>query len=138
VEGEQLKLTWGETAWKAVGLQPSRLAEHYAQKKFADAMEQDRRDHVQDIAGALARAIRTEDEALFDRTVDKWMEYNNYLMERGRLADLVTPEAVMASVERRFKPVYPDVSEKKMLLRREGRRLSEVLAGEERPEAVNE
>jgi hypothetical protein len=120
-EGEPLKLTPGEAIKKGMGFQPVRLAEHYSKERHARRMEDDRRDRAQGFAGDLARAIRNEDEAGFQRTIDEWVAYNNKMLEAKRYADVIKPQSVLQAVKSRFKPKYPDVSQKQMILRDMGR-----------------
>jgi hypothetical protein len=120
-QGEPLKLTPGEAIKKGMGFQPVRVSEHYSKERHARRMEEDRRDRAQGFAGDLARAIRNEDEAGFQRTIDDWVAYNNKMLEAGRYADVIHPQSVLQGVKARFKPKYPDVSQKQMLLRDLGR-----------------
>jgi hypothetical protein len=130
-QGEPLVLDMGEAARKALGFQPSRLAEHQRKASFARAMEEDRRDTAQGFAGDLTRAIRNEDDAGFNRTIEAWIAYNNKMLEAGRYADIIEPESVLQAVKMRFQPKYPDVSQKKMILRDMGRpSLAETISPE--------
>lgn len=136
-EGEQLRLGPWEMVSKMVGMQPARLTEHYEGEKTARALERDRRDRVHDWGGELARAIRAGDEAAFQAVIREWLEHNNKMLQKGRLADVVSPESVERAVISRFKPRLPDVSERQMLLRQAGRKmpwersLAEVVEGQE-------
>jgi len=120
-EGKPLILTPQETGKKALGFQPIRLAENYRKEQHAREMERIRKRVAQDFAGSLARAIRDQDDEAFDKTIDAWVDYNNQMLKAGRLADVISPQSIHQSVINRFKPKYPDVSEKKMLLRQPGR-----------------
>jgi hypothetical protein len=117
-QGEPLVLDMGEAIRKAAGFQPIRLAEHQRKASFAREMEKDRRDKAQGFAGDLARAIRAGDDAGFNRTVEALTAYNNEMQKAGRLADIIDPKSVEQAVRSRFKSKYPDVSQKKMMLRR--------------------
>jgi hypothetical protein len=53
------------------------------------------------------------------------------MQEAGRYADIIQPKAVEQAVKMRFQPKYPDVSQKKMILRDMGRSsLAETISPE--------
>jgi hypothetical protein len=132
--GEALELSGGELARKAMGFQPIRVAERASHERFAQGQERSRRQKVQDFAATLARAIRVEDDAGFEAGIEAWVAYNNKMIEAGRYADVIEPQTVEGAIMSRFKPKFPDVSEKKMLLREMGRAsLSEALSSEAAP-----
>jgi hypothetical protein len=133
-QGEPLKLTPGEAIKKGMGFQPVRVSEHYSKERHARRMEDDRQDRAQGFAGDLARAIRNEDEAGFRRTIDDWVAYNNKMIEAKRYADVIKPQSVLSAVKSRFKPKYPDVSQKQMILRNMGRPSLEDTLSPESPE----
>jgi hypothetical protein len=124
-DSEPLRLTLPEALAKSMGFQPVRLAEHQQTARIARSLEEDRRDQVQNLAGKLAQAIRNQDEEAYQDAIQEMNTYNQKMLARGRLADLITPKAVMASVKRRFQPVLPDASLQKMFLRQQRREFAE-------------
>ena len=111
------RLGMAEAVMKGVGVQPIRLSEEQSRQKFANLQEQDLKARKDKFVNRLSKAVKAQDQGEITAVVKEISTYNQEMIKAGREADVITDQSIRSSVQQRMKPVVPDKSPKKMILR---------------------
>jgi hypothetical protein len=134
IMGEDLKhhkMSLGEAAYKALGVQPVRLSEEQGKYETTRKLEETTQGKLRDLASRYMEARRKRDEGKSRRdnegvaqgeegmrqVLRELSEYNRSMTKAGRKADVIGVTQFRGAVQIRQRPVYPEKTKRKTVLR---------------------